>query len=180
MTDFGWPSGIFNICSLFDKAHGVVFEDVQVIFGSLRRVSRSPRTTVECWSDLILHLTKENLRILKTIGANGSSFHLRYTTVFVGGKTQRKRKKLLIVTCYRPHLRGWRASSHMSSRSSPTRESGMDREARRSEPLPWRPVSKTIFTLNDKDFRSKWASYVMERRTMRTSFTNTELKHRRF
>ena len=68
---------------------------------------------------------------------------IRFITGSLGVRTRRRRRKLLTASCSLLLLRDWRVSSRTSSRSSPTLELGMGREAQRSEQEHCSPVSIT-------------------------------------
>ena len=66
---------------------------------------------------------------------------LRYTTVFLGSKTRRKRRNSSMVSCTLPPWRDWRALSLMNSKSLRTQELEMDQKALQLEPPLYHPVS---------------------------------------
>ena len=66
---------------------------------------------------------------------------LRYTTVFLGSKTRRKRRNSSMVSCTPPPWRDWRALSLMNSKSLRTQELEMDQKALQLEPPLYHPVS---------------------------------------
>ena len=78
-----------------------------------------------------------------------SSYTKRYYICFrfiielLGVRTRRRRRKSLTASCSLLLFRDWRVSLRTSSRSSPTLELGMGREAQRSEQEHYSPVSIT-------------------------------------
>ena len=68
---------------------------------------------------------------------------IRFITGSLDVRTRRRRRKLLTASCSLLLLRDWRVSSRTSSRSSPTLDLGMGREAPRSEQEHYSLVSIT-------------------------------------